>query len=117
MLLLENKLLVYQAMLKPFWTYVLQLWGSASNPNIDILEKFQSKVLRIIADAPWCVANVAIKSDLEMLSIRQEVRDYSVTYRQTPVDHPNRLEKFLFQKTNYSHRLERYYLADLATGF
>jgi len=36
---LENKLLVYKAI----WTYGVQLWGSASNSNIDILERFQSK--------------------------------------------------------------------------
>jgi hypothetical protein len=47
---LENKLLEYKAIPKPIWTYGVQLWGSASNSNIDILERFQSKVLRIITD-------------------------------------------------------------------
>ena len=28
---LEKKLLVYKAIVKPIWTYVVQLWGSASN--------------------------------------------------------------------------------------
>jgi hypothetical protein len=45
---LENKLLVYKAILKSIWTYGVQLWGSASSSNIEILESFQSKVLRII---------------------------------------------------------------------
>jgi metal-sulfur cluster biosynthetic enzyme len=49
---LENKRLVYKAVLKPIWTCGVQLWGSASNCNIEILERFQSKVLRIITDAP-----------------------------------------------------------------
>ena len=49
---LENKLIVYKAILKPIWTYGTQLWGSASNSNIETLERFQSKVLRIITDAP-----------------------------------------------------------------
>ena len=61
---LENKLLVYKAVLKPIWTYSVQLWGSASNSNIEILERFQSKVLRIITDAAWCVPNAVIKCDL-----------------------------------------------------
>jgi len=60
---LENKLLVYKAILKPIWTYGVQLWGSASNSNIDILERFQSKVLRIITDAPWYVPNTVIRRD------------------------------------------------------
>jgi len=33
---LENKLLVYKAILKPIWTYDVQLWGKVSNSNIDI---------------------------------------------------------------------------------
>jgi hypothetical protein len=48
---LANKLLVYKAILRPIWTYGIQLWETASNSNIDILERFQSKVLRIITDA------------------------------------------------------------------
>ena len=42
---LPNKLLVYKAILKPIWTYGIQLWGTASNSNMYILERFQSKVL------------------------------------------------------------------------
>ena len=40
---LENKILVYKVILKPIWTYGVQLWGTASNSNIKILERFQSK--------------------------------------------------------------------------
>jgi hypothetical protein len=32
----ESKLL-YKAVLKPIWTYVIQLWGTASNSSIKIL--------------------------------------------------------------------------------
>jgi hypothetical protein len=35
---LENKLLLYKATLKPIWAYGIQLWGTVSNSNIDILE-------------------------------------------------------------------------------
>jgi len=35
---LGNKLLLYKAILKPIWAYGIQLWGTASNSNIDILE-------------------------------------------------------------------------------
>jgi len=54
---LENKLLVYKVILKPVWTYGNKLWGTASNSNLETLERFQSKVLRIITDAPWYVPN------------------------------------------------------------
>ena len=53
---LENELLVYKAILKHVWTYGIQLWGTASNSNIEILERFQAKALRIITKAPWFVS-------------------------------------------------------------
>jgi hypothetical protein len=51
-LFLRYKLLLYKYILKPVWTYDIQLWGTASTSSIEILEHFQSKVLRIIVDAP-----------------------------------------------------------------
>jgi hypothetical protein len=47
-----NKLLLYKTILKPIWTYGIQLWGTASTSNIEILERFQSKALRMIVDSP-----------------------------------------------------------------
>jgi hypothetical protein len=108
---------MYKAILKPIWTYGVQFWGPASNSNTEILEIFQSKVLRTITEAPRYVPNAVIKRDLKVLSVRQEVRNNSVTYRQRLDDHPNRLAKSLFRKTHHNRRLKRYYRADLATGF
>jgi hypothetical protein len=54
---LPNKLLLYKAILKPIWTYGIQLWGTAFRSNIEILERFQSKALRIIVDAPWYLSS------------------------------------------------------------
>jgi hypothetical protein len=36
-LTIENKLLLYTAIMKPIWTYGVELWGTASNSNIEIL--------------------------------------------------------------------------------
>lgn len=114
---LENKLLLYKAILKPIWTYCVQLWGSASNSSIEILERFQSKVLWIIMDALWYVPNAVKIRDLQVLLDRQEVRNYSATYWQRLNDHPKSLAKSLFQRPNYNCRLKWYYHADLATRF
>jgi hypothetical protein len=35
----KKKLLLYKAILKPIRTYGLQLWGTASTSNIDILDQ------------------------------------------------------------------------------
>jgi hypothetical protein len=84
---LTNKLLVYKIILKPVWTYGIQLWGSAAKSHLETLERFQSKVLRILTDA-LCVPNAVIRRDLQLPTVRQEVHNYSVTYRQRLVDHP-----------------------------
>jgi hypothetical protein len=40
-----------------------QLWGTASTSNIEILEHFQLKALRMIVDAPWYVMNTVVRRD------------------------------------------------------
>jgi len=114
---LANKLLLHKAILKPVWTHGVQLWESASNRNREILERFQLKVLRIITDAPWFVPNAVIMRDLQVLSVRQKVRNCSVIYRQRLNDHPNGLTKSLFQRPTHNRRLKWYYPADMATRF
>jgi hypothetical protein len=76
---LPNKLLLYKSILKPIWTYGIQFWGTASTSNIEILERFQSKALRIIVNAPWCVPDNHIRQDLQMTSVK-EIRRYSNQY-------------------------------------
>ena len=106
-------------------TSTRNLWGSASNCNLEILERFQSKVLRIITDAPWYVPNAVIqgiykcyRSDKKCeTTVSPTDRNYSVTYRQRLADHPNSLAKSLLQRTNYNRGLKRYYPADLTTRF
>jgi hypothetical protein len=52
---IANKLLVYKTIIKPIWTYGIELWGCASKSSQAILQKAQSKILRIITNAPWYV--------------------------------------------------------------
>jgi hypothetical protein len=61
---INNKLLIYKTILKPIWAYGIHLWGTASTSNIEILERFQSKALRMITDAPWYVLYTVIRKDL-----------------------------------------------------
>jgi hypothetical protein len=39
----------------------MQIWGTASASNTEILERFQSKALRMIVDAPRYVQNTVIE--------------------------------------------------------
>jgi hypothetical protein len=113
---LENKPLVYKVILKPVWTYGIQLWGTASNSNLEILERFQSKVLRIITDAPWYVPNAVTKRDLQGPTVRQEARQYSANCRRRLDTHPSNLANALFREKLGTRRLKRLYPADLITN-
>jgi hypothetical protein len=84
---LPNKLLLYKSILKSIWTYDIQLWGTAS--NIEILERFQSKALHIIVDAPWYVPNNHIHQDLQMPSVKEEICHYSNQYSTRLTTQPN----------------------------
>jgi hypothetical protein len=54
----------------PIWTYGIQLWGTASTSDIEILERFQAKVLRMMVDAPWYVPNALIPRDLNISTVK-----------------------------------------------
>ena len=49
---IENKLLIYKAVIKPIWSHGIELWGCASESNIVIMQRSQSKILRAISNAP-----------------------------------------------------------------
>jgi hypothetical protein len=60
----ENKILIYKTIIIRIWTYSLELWGCASKYNISIIERSQSKILRMIVDAPGYVSNATLHTDL-----------------------------------------------------
>ena len=63
---LENKLLLYKVILKPIWTYGIELWGCSSKSNVNIIQRFQSKSLRLIAGAPRYVSNQTLHADVSI---------------------------------------------------
>lgn len=105
-LTIDNKLLLYKAMLKPIWTYGIQLWGTTSASNRDIIQRMQSKILRCIANAPWYIRNKNIHSDLEIDTIDETIKAYSVRYKSRLKNHPNELASNLLLGKKYS-RLKR----------
>jgi hypothetical protein len=76
----SNKLLISEIILKPIWIYGIQLRGTASTSNIEILKRFLSKVLRMIVDASWYVPNTVIRRDLQIPTVKEEIRRYSSQY-------------------------------------
>lgn len=110
---LENKILVYKTILKPIWTYGLQLWGTSAKSNIEILQRFQNKTLRTITTAPWFVSNEILHNDLNIPLIQEEVQRFSQNYRTRINEHQNRLTRGLMNQRE-TRRLSRKDPADLS---
>jgi hypothetical protein len=115
-LLLENKLLLYKTILRPIWTYGIPLWGTASQSNIEILQRFQNKVLRAIVNAPWYVPNSILHADLSIPTIREEVTKHNITHKDKLRQHPNQLIPILLEEQG-PKRLKRYNPFDLTHRF
>ncbi|CAB0035793.1 unnamed protein product [Trichogramma brassicae] len=108
-LTLENKLLLYNSMLKSIWTYSIQLWGAASKSNIEIIERLQSKTLRCLVNAPWFVTNEDIRKDLKVPTVvKEEICKFSDKYKDRLKNHPNslaaRLGSTSFEHSRLKHR-------------
>ena len=74
---LHNKLLLYKQILKPIWTYGIQLWGCTKQSNIDIIQCFQNKVLRNMVIAPWYVRNSDLHRDLQVNVVSSEIQRFA----------------------------------------
>jgi hypothetical protein len=65
--------------------------GTASTSNKEILERFQSKTLRMIVDTPWYVPNTVVRSDLQIPTVKEEIHRYNSQYSARLSAHPNDL--------------------------
>lgn len=114
----RSKMTVYKAILKPIWTYGIQLWGTASVSNIDILERFQTKAMRAMFNIPPCISNKYIYLDLNLKTVKQEISNFSVKYQSKLTHHANELARALNDGGGLRHvRLKRKDIATLSTRF
>jgi hypothetical protein len=60
---LDSKELLYKTIIKPNWTYGIELWGCASKSSIAIMQRSKSKMLRMITNAPWYITNQTLHED------------------------------------------------------
>ena len=110
---IENKILLYKSVIKPIWTYGIQLWGTAAKSNTSIIARFQSKTLRQITNAPQCVTNEILLRDLQIPSVYQEIQTYATNYSRRLESHPNTLAAELASSNSHTRRLKRAMPTDL----
>lgn len=103
---MDCKVLIYKAIIKPIWTYGIQIWGSTSSSNIDIIQRSQSKMLRKIVNAPWFIRNSNIHSDLNIKYVKDVIKEMSIKYQLKLETHPNELARRILTQPKYQ-RLQR----------
>jgi hypothetical protein len=65
--------------------------GTASNSNIEILQRFQSKTLRSSRNAPWYINNHRIHEDPQMNTVLSENIKLNIKYLRKLENHSNAL--------------------------
>ena len=101
-LTIENKILIYKSIIKLVWTYGIQIY------NKDIIERFQSKTLRQMVDAPWYVTNEIIRTDPKVPTVIDEIKRFTLVYKERLENHSYKLANNLLQETNSTSRLKKY---------
>ncbi|KAH8304972.1 hypothetical protein KR018_005083 [Drosophila ironensis] len=110
---LQTKLLVYKAIIKPIWTYGIQLWGTTSKSNRAIIQRCQSKTLHIIAKAHPYHDNATIHKQLNIPWVHKEIVKRSTRYSDRLSNHSNTLAINLLDNSTTSRRLQRAHPLDL----
>ena len=65
---LENKISIYKGMIKPVWTYSIQLCDQQQLPIL----LFYNKIIQTITNAPEYVTNNQLHNDLNILGVEEE---------------------------------------------
>ena len=112
----RKETLLYKTILKPIWTHGIPLWGTASHSNIEILQRFQNKVLRTITNAPWYIPNSILHTDLLIPTVREEITKHCIAHTANLLHHTNQLIPILLEDQG-PQRLKRYLPSDLPFRF
>jgi len=80
-----------QDIFKPAWTYGIELWGCASPSNIAKIQRYQSKLLSLITNAPWFITNQTLYQELCIEKVQHAFREKAAAHHKTLSEYPNLL--------------------------
>jgi hypothetical protein len=83
-----------------FCQYGAEIWGCASKSNISIIQRSQSKILRMIVNAPWYVRNITLQENLNVPLVKEVVKQRSTRYHNKIEGHVNVLIQPLLEPHN-----------------
>lgn len=107
MVSIKNKLLIYNQVLKPIWTYGAQIWGCAAKNHIEIIQRIQNKILRNIVNAPWYTRTNDLHRDLGVKKVADEIKIIATKHAERLQHHTNPEASILCNGEIYFRRLKR----------
>ncbi len=85
----------------------IQLWGCTKDSNIQVIQRFQNKVLRNIVNAPWYVRNSDLHRELGIDTVTETIRKYAKSHEDRLHRHVNVEVIELLDNTELVRRLRR----------
>ncbi|KAL4096526.1 hypothetical protein QTP88_021465 [Uroleucon formosanum] len=73
-------ILLYKQIIRPLLLYAVPVWGQCAPTHINKIQVLQSKVLRVISNAPWFVRNDALHTDFNLPTIKNYIKDQSASF-------------------------------------
>ena len=95
---LTNALLLYKAVLRPFFSYGHPLWINCSPSNRKSINSFQSKILRCITDSPRFMKSSFLEADLKIPPLTTYLDASAKKFYDSLPSHSNSLYKGLVQQ-------------------
>jgi len=103
---------LYKVIIKPIWTYGIELWECSSKSYVNIIQRFQSKTLRLVAGALRYISNQTLHADLNITTVEEERQKRVNKHFQRLQEHENQLAINLVDVRN-PKRLKRIWPCDL----
>lgn len=92
---LKCKVIVYKTVIKPIWTYGIQLWGTESASNVSKFQIRLSNILRLISGPPCYSRNSNIYKELEVTMVEDEIIKLCRSYANRMFTYPNTFDRQL----------------------
>jgi uncharacterized protein YeeX (DUF496 family) len=102
----HNKLTLYKQVIRPVWSYGIHLWGCASESNIQLIQRYQNKVLKCIVNAPWYVQNSDLHRDLGIETVTDIIAKFTKSHEKRLQDHMNIEASRLLNVNNITRQLK-----------
>ncbi|GFV92294.1 uncharacterized protein TNCV_423181 [Trichonephila clavipes] len=77
---IENKALLYTAVMRPILAYASPVWGYAAKTNINKLDTLQNSLIRMIVKATRYMRNDDIRKDLKINSFKAYIQNNAINF-------------------------------------